>query len=191
MKKILCGALIFVLLFSGCTMRPKAEESLSSYLTNLQNLDEDGIAEAFPDLSQAEGDDKVVAAILRGFTFNIISCEEEGDSATASLEITNKDMGLAMQDYLSSALTWAFENLMTENDLTDEEINEKYTEFLLTAINEETETVTNTVDITLTYDSENKTWSINESEEFTDAMFGGMYSYFDGLEGEEAEGTQE
>lgn len=177
MKKVLAVLTALALMLTGCTGRPKAEDRLKEFLTGLQNTESKAFDETFGS-GASDGDISMMKAILKSLEFEIVSCTEDGDTASAEVVITNKNMENVMSNYFSEAINWAVQYmfLSEEEQPSDEEINAKYTEILMKYIDEETETVTNTVTVNMTYDADEKTWNLEENDEFLNAIFGGLYS---------------
>lgn len=119
--------------------------------------------------------DEFTTTILGSLAWEIVSSEEDGDTATVKTKIKAIDMSLAISDYISQAFAYIF------SDLSEEELDAKYSEILLNSIKNHTDDLKETeVDIKL-----NKTdsgWIINMDDEFMDAILGGMLTAFSGIE---------
>lgn len=98
--------------------------------------------------------------------WKIIEVKEEGDTATAQVEITNKDFKTIIGNYMQKALKAAF---------SGQNVNEaEMTNYLMEELrNEEIQTVTNNQSIVL--QKQDGKWKVAEEENFVNAVLPGLY----------------
>jgi hypothetical protein len=187
MKKMIPILLVLVMLFTGCgSTKPTAEDAVDEAMEAVKTMDSQTMAARFDkaplELEEMDMDDETLSLLMQDLTYQVISCEENGNNATATLEITNLDMEQVMEAYLAAALQDVFENLASEIDsLTEEELDARYEKILHdTLASGEIETVTSTVEVNMTY-TEDGGWVMQTSNEFTDAILGGLKTYADTL----------
>lgn len=179
------------------------EEVVAAGLDCIINYDEDSIAEYFifedgdadlgnilnsgDDAEEAEAsedteteeninelaDDEMVKLIFSHMTYKIISSEINGDTATVTVDITNKDAATAFGNAFVAVLALAF------SGASDEEIDSAFSSaFAESFESDENESVTSTVVINLKM-IDGK-WMVDPNNDaFLDAICGGLISAVD------------
>lgn len=115
-------------------------------------------------------DESVAEQIAEFFSYRIESVTEDNDTASASVTITSLDLPEIISQCRSSLLEYA---QTTESiRATDEEISQKAAEYLLAALESNTQSTESTVSIALV--NNGYTWEALLNETFSDALLGGM-----------------
>ena len=193
-KKILALVLAIALIcvFAGCS-KPviiPPETVVTEALDAVKNLDETKMKEIWGMgvLSEAldgveMNEEELLDFATKYFEYNIISTEEDGNSATVKAEITNVDGSTFFGNIMSTAIielmAYAAEHDGSYPPI--EETNARLLELLNEALKQEEQpTATYTVDIPLTL--EDNVWKIQSSEKILTAILGGIYDYDDGTD---------
>lgn len=184
---IFAFALMFV--FTGCSAASKAQSTVENALTELQkgNLDK-----AYQYLYRSdevdlevdedtEDSEEYMKAIFKTLSWEIVSAEEDGDTVVVKANITAIDMKNAMQDYITQAFRYALTTAYLDPKPTEEEVTEKMEEMFMNSIQNQSEkTVTNEVEIKVM--QEDGKWKIVSDEAFGNAVTGGLFDVYEGLE---------
>lgn len=189
MKKI--GFLFLVLLLvtlSACGGQ-KPENSVTSAL-NAMKADDIKTAQGYfigdhaNDLKkETDGkSEKMAKNLLQNLTFSIEKTSVNGDKAIVTTKITNVDMSKFMGAYVKKLLGIAFSGGSTED------MDAQSDKLLTTMFGEKNDTVTATVDVEL--DKKDGEWKINPSDEFLDAVLGGLLTATQSM-GKGMEGSDE
>ncbi len=177
MKKrfIILLSVIFLFGASACGSKESPETAVTNYLNAFNTLDTETISlyssEEYTGelLNDESGSAALSKEMLQNMSFEILSSEEKGDTATVTVSITNTDAAIVLSEYVSSAFGLIF------SGLSEEEMDAKMTELLAAAFeNNKESTVTN--EVTLSLSKENDQWKVLPDEEMLDAILGGMYS---------------
>lgn len=174
MKKLLSVLLVFaiVLSFTACGGNG-AKDALNKGLTAFKNFDRDGIEKYFvggemdEDELAAFGED-TAKAMFGSYSWKIKSCEEDGDEATAEVEITCLSLAKIMSQITSDMMTDMLAGTVTEDN---------YEEYLANRMKElikssKSEKVTETITITL--EKIDDQWMITNVEDIANVMLVGM-----------------
>ena len=186
MKKmfVLIVAIGIIFALGACNSTNGPENAVKSGLDAVKSLDEGTVQQMFgEDLMSTSSNGKDALSdesqkiIFSGLTYKISKTEENGSEATVTTEITNKNFKSAMTDYLKEGMTLSFENAFKDESeqLSEEELQEKTNKILLEKLKAVNETITNTVNIKLKKDDNDK-WVIQTDEKLIDALVGGMVS---------------
>lgn len=192
MKRVLCLglALSMCLMFAACGPKVSAEAVVKNAIESVKSMDVDAMQgywgnDQFKDISSDEADaetdsdsQEMMGLLVKYLDYQIIKVDEEKDTATVTVQITNLDMSSIMSEYVSEAfkeaLSYAY--LPEEQQPTAEEMEAKYMEIMTTLLTRaDNPKVTNTVDISLSL--VDKQWVINPNAAAADAMLGGMSSF--------------
>lgn len=190
MKKRLALLLILslVLLLTACG-RETPETAINNAMQAIVNGDMETVQTYFAgDVPSALDDetsdessdlpDGYYDMLMQNLTYSITEVVDNGDdTATATIEMTNTDFGVAMGSVMSRALSeligYAF--LPEDQQLSDEQLEELYMQWLLEEYSsEDAISITNTATVNMTY--QDGGWKIEASDEFFDALLGGMLS---------------
>ena len=170
MKKILSVLLVFVMLFSFAACGGSgAKDALDSGLTALKKFDTKGIEKYFVDGSIDENDlaaaeVEVVKTLLSTFSWKIESCIEDGDKATASVELSCVSMAAIVTELMADMLSGAI-----SADITEEEAIELMSEKMKDS---KTERVTETIEVTL--EKIDGQWKISNPETVVAIVYSGL-----------------
>ena len=173
MKKLLSLMLALALAFS---LTACGKQSAEAYIKN--ELDQfkkgEGLESVGEDLSP-----EILQALLDNFSYNILSAEENGDTATVTVELTNLDMTTVVNNWLGQLLVFAFDqSLQSDNEqLSEEELDAVMYDMLYACMTaEEIGPVTNAV--TLAMNRTEEGWKLDSvsMNALTDAMMGGFFS---------------
>ena len=192
MKKTLCLGLeiAMALGLAGCAQRESAQSVVQKAIDSVKTMDVETMQsywgnDQFKDIdnsgADAESDDEslsMMTLFVKNLDYQIIESNEEKETATVKVQITNLDMSSIMSEFMSEAfkeaLSYAF--LPEEQRPTDEDMNKMSNDILTNLLErEDNPKVTNTVDITLSL--RDNQWVINPSADAVDAMLGGISSF--------------
>lgn len=187
------ASIILVLLFSltialvGCGQDSgeTPEQAVTNALTAVQNLDQDTAEKYFryEDLITSDSeseefmeDEETVKLMFDKLDFKIVSSSIEDDTAIVETEITNIDLTTIIIEYIQQAMTVAFEYAFAGDDAPSDAEMEEQMEILFIEMlqDEDSKTVTTTVDIHLTKNADS--WKLTIDETLQDALFGGLIS---------------
>ncbi len=138
------------------------------------------------DVEPDEQSSEIMKLLTKNLSYSITNSQEDeqAGTATVSVDFTNTNMSLVMAEYIKTAMsdifTYAF--LPEDQQPTDEELEQMYMEKLTELMSsDDNETVTKSVDITLTLVDDQ--WQIDTSNaaEVLDAMLGGILSYAESM----------
>jgi PBP1b-binding outer membrane lipoprotein LpoB len=119
MKKILALLLSAIFLFTGCgssaasgPVRPTAQDSLESLMKAIKEWDVEEIQKhdngvLISESAKGIPDTFDYRLMVKNMSYEILSCEENGDEAIAKVRIKNTDMGAVMKDFASEAISLA------------------------------------------------------------------------------------
>ena len=198
MKKIL-GVLLAVSMcisLVACgSSRDSAETVVDNAIKAFQSADQDQTQQYWGDTNFTETSDELtsedeaysqelIEKIAGGLTYTIVGSSEDENTGTATVtvEFTNIDMGAVMSDWIADMMSTAFGYAFLPEDQqpSDEELNQIYMDSLKEVIdNHKDDTVTNTVDISLSLIDEE--WKINTTDDVVNAMVGGMMDFADSV----------
>lgn len=176
---IMAAAMIFSLV--GCGSMESPETSVTNYLNAVKTLDLETMAkyvgeEATEETLEAddEFEEYMMNELFGNMTYEIISSEENDDTATVKVAFTNVNMSVVLSEVITQAFSLIF------SDLTEDEMNAKMEEFFMASMEKNKETLKTTeVDIELTKGEDH--WIITPTEEMMDAIIGGLASSFENL----------
>ena len=186
-KSILALLLVAAMALSltGCGEIKKAESTVNETFAALKSLDLEkasaylNVDELLDSVEEKNNDltleDRVLMEALFGkLEYEIVSSEKiDKNTVVVKTKITAVDMNSVLGEFIAKALQYAFANAFADPQPTEEETNKKMEEiFIECASKEDLATVTNEVDIKVV--KADKGWKIETSEDFTDAVFGGL-----------------
>lgn len=181
MKKIMTLLVVFALVLglAGCGGGGgTAQNAVETTLKALKTYD---LKTAFKHLSSEEflrgdvlatDDDQIAKVMLENLTYRIIKSVEEGDTAVVTAEITNVDMAEVFPQFVSQLFTSAFSG----KEMPEDETATIFSELVKGA---KDKTTTTEVDIKLI--KKDGQWQIEATEDFQDAVLGGMLSIANGF----------
>ncbi|MEA4895787.1 MAG: hypothetical protein VB064_11065 [Oscillospiraceae bacterium] len=192
MKKILyLGiSLALFLILVGCGPKESAQSIVQKAIESVKIMDVEAMQNYWGerqfkdvDSSEATTDSEaqskaMLALLVKNLDYQIIEANEEKDTATVKVQITNIDMSSIMSEFVSQAVKEALSDafLPEEQQPSQEEMDKKYSDILVTLLDrKDNPKVTNTVYITLSL--VDNQWVIVPNEEAVDAMLGGINSF--------------
>lgn len=190
MKKITSLILLVSIAFSIASCGEKIigpKDSINNFFEAINTYDETKIIEYSNDESLTNlvkksednnGIDKdLIVFLFNNLSYSITNVTENGDAATADIEITNTDMKNIMSKFMKEVISFAFSEEAT-NEITDEELKTKYKKILSSIIDENKDiTVTNSVSVNLI--KSNKNWKIEINKDLTNAITGDLANVAD------------
>lgn len=183
--------LTFIFALTACApAREKASDAVEKAITAIKEQDSESIEKYFgienPDdtLNEDEffAEEEYFGLFVKNLSYEILESNENGDTATVKVSITNLDMGKVISAYISELFNIVIEYAFVpeEEQPTDEEMEKLYVEKFASVMESDIPTVTKTVDVTLTYSD--GCWRIGDSKEFIDALLGGIVSYAENMQ---------
>ena len=176
MKKILL-VIVATFLLVGC-MDSKASDAVENYLNQYRNLSDNVITdldEITADQNLSENQKGTYTDIMKkqyqDLQYEIVEEEYDGDKAIVTAKITVYDLYKVQQDadnYMNNNM----EEFYDDNDVYD---NDKYLEYKLKQMKDNTETVSYT--ITFNVVKEDNKWVVVQPDEETLEKIHGIYNY--------------
>lgn len=186
MKKVIAMVLTVVLL-AGCSSGETAQQATENGLKAIKGMDTAVMTTYFGSdvLRESGGDDmpqEAMNAFAKHLSYEIISVEEKDGEATAKLKITNVNMQTVLSDVMTKMIGEAFSYALLPQDQqpTEEEMDSKLEAMLIEAM-EKTDAELITAEVELKLTKKDKAWSIDVTDAFMDAIFGGMMSVSNSL----------
>lgn len=196
-KKLISVLMILSIIFclSACGKQETPETAMDNALQAILNQD-DATAESYFGSNAAaviyndaektpeevEESKDFVTLTLQHLSYEIVKTEENDDTATVIVDITNADLGTifttVMQKAFSEALSYAF--APEDQRPSEEEMENMYMQWFRDALDaEDVAMLTKTVAVTMNYEEDH--WKIDSSRELADALTGGLLSMAEGL----------
>lgn len=122
-------------------------------------------------------------ALLEKLTYDIKNVTGNAKNATVSVEVSNKNMGVVLTNYLAKAIQLSFATAFSPTQNSEEDMDKQMAEFLEEQINsDEIETVTTAVNINL--EKDNGEWTLTEEskKDLIDAVLPGIADVKEKLE---------
>ncbi|WP_158097728.1 DUF4878 domain-containing protein [Tyzzerella sp. An114] len=188
MKKLLALLIAVIMCFglSSCSKTESPEKAAENVLIAFQKGDFETIEKYMTGTFSSEGeessseDEEMIKNITKNLTFEIKSSEEKDGKATVNVDITNVDMSVVMQNVFSTMFTELLSSAFNEDgtEKTQEEINTRTIEIMNEEISKAEKKTTN---ININFTLKDNQWVIENTEEFGDAVTGGMITYMSGV----------
>ena len=182
LKKLVALLSIMVLMFSfvGCSSMESPETAVTNYLTAFQTIDLETLAKYSGATDEAASNETTTSVedltseelgkkLMGNMTFEILSSEKDGDTATVTASITNTDLFTVISDSFSKMLPLAF------SGLSDEEMETSMNNILLSAIDSNKDK-TVTKEVTIQLEKGENGWIIVPDDPLLDAITGGAVS---------------
>lgn len=186
MKKIISILMVIVLMFSltACGEEKIAEATVRVMFTAFKTFDLDTIMKFVNVDSQLEqfgaDSDKIkdyeqhIKLMFDKFDYEILSTEKiDSQTVTVKTKITAMDMKPVLADFATSIMQYAFSNMSTVSNLSEEEMNKKVAEILLTCL-EKPDLATVTKDVDVKVVKNGKTWEVQTDETLVNAILGDL-----------------
>ncbi len=168
---------------TGCgqSQEKLIEGSINAELDKIKNTSEENVKEILGDSAiqelQAAGLNPVdfYNALFAKFEYESQGVTIDGDTATATYQVTNIDMTAATQNYMNSVSEWATSQEAIDIYASEgqEGLTKHVVELLMAALTDpELETVTNPVTFDLTKNDEGK-WEVADENQVMQALFAG------------------
>lgn len=181
-KKLVALLSTMVLMFSfvGCSSMESPETAVTNYLTAFQTIDLETLAKYSGATDEAASSETTTSVedltseelgkkLMGNMTFEILSSEKDGDTATVTASITNTDLFTVISDSFSKMLPLAF------SGLSDEEMETSMNHILLSAIDSNKDK-TVTKEVTIHLEKGENGWIIVPDDPLLDAITGGAVS---------------
>ena len=118
---------------------------------------------------------------ISGFTYNIKDEKIDGDKATVQVEITNIDLGKAMEEGTTKGMEEAMASMTAAT--TQEEAEAILLKIFQDAIENASETKTETIDVHMVKNAETSKWSIDNEGNKNDALINAVMGYMNTVTG--------
>lgn len=188
-KKLVALLSTMVLMFSflGCSSMESPETAVTNYLTAFQTIDLETLAKYSGATDEAASSETTTSVedltseelgkkLMGNMTFEILSSEKDGDTATVTASITNTDLFTVISDSFSKMLPLAF------SGLSDEEMETSMNHILLSAIDSNKDK-TVTKEVTIHLEKGENGWIIVPDDPLLDAITGGAVSVAESFSG--------
>lgn len=176
LKKVLAVLVAGLMLFTFASCGSSPESAVTSYLDSLVNADGDAINEALGtdnELKEIFGDTDL-SKLFSSMTYEVVSTKEtDENNAVVKVKITNKDIGSQMPKAYNEVYNYAFANAFSgksEAELT-KAVSKIFVKYVKKALDSD-KTVTNEVSVKVKNGDDG--WEIEENDELTNAILGGM-----------------
>ena len=183
---LIAVAVLFTFTACGKPKRESAQDVMTRALEAVKALDSvkmkeifgtEGPAQSFDDLDAET--QTMLKLCVKNLTYNIISSEENEDTATVKIEITNTDMVTVLTDATSQLVGKIVTYMAANNNAqpSDEEAHAMLGEILEGYMpRDDLAKVTNTEEFTLKLSEEGK-WQPEITTGQFDTLFGGLYTF--------------
>lgn len=193
MKKIIVLFFSVMLLFSvaSCSSKETPEEVVANGLTAIKNLDlikmqeyidSDDIAEEDDLLGDGFEDQDVeyVELLVKNLEYEILGSSINDDEAVVETKITNIDMSIVMEEYISQAFILAMSNI-GEEEVDEDELQKEMEELFIELLSDEDVEMTS-IDVDITLNDVDGKWKMDLNNELINALFGGFMDVIEELE---------
>ena len=191
MKKIVAIilSLVMVLSLAGCGEVKKAEEVVTNMFEAFKAGDFDKAEAYLVQDEDADGEDEesdesdeMFNHVFTKLEYTIGSCEKiSGEEVQVTASVTAPDMKVAVGEFFTKALEFAFANAFSENPLSEEDTTAEMERIFVEATEkDDLGTVTNEVAITVVKTEEG--WKVKSDDALVDAISGGMMTAFQEME---------
>ncbi|WOO35891.1 DUF5105 domain-containing protein [Anaerocolumna sp. AGMB13020] len=162
------------------TVFPAADDSVKGFFTALSKAD---LKEAEKYCKSDTGnftfadpqEEKLITLIFSKLNYEIVSSEEDGDTATVGVKLTNLDMQLVFEDMYGKIFDEAYDAALSEEEMSDDDVEEKMMGYLEEGMSDpEAPVVTNEFEITLKKDNGKKIWVIQDDDTFMSNITGNL-----------------
>lgn len=176
----LLSTMVLMSSFVGCSSMESPETAVTNYLTAFQTIDLETLAKYSGATDEAASSETTTSVedltseelgkkLMGNMTFEILSSEKDGDTATVTASITNTDLFTVISDSFSKMLPLAF------SGLSDEEMETSMNHILLSAIDSNKDK-TVTKEVTIHLEKGENGWIIVPDDPLLDAITGGAVS---------------
>lgn len=190
MKKKLLALLLAAMMMLTMTAcgRETPEEAITAGMTALQQLDDENLVKYFGEEANFSavatesdaGAVEIIRAMMPKMTYEIGEITEGEGTATAVVSITNVDMSVVMNNYITDLMVAMFGGTLTEDTMTDEYM----AQMMIDTINACEDTVTTDVSFDMVYNTEAKCWNITcDDQAMANAITGQMLAAVNNLAG--------
>nr|DAW72663.1 MAG TPA: protein of unknown function (DUF5105) [Caudoviricetes sp.] len=177
---VLLSTMVLMFSFVGCSSMESPETAVTNYLTAFQTIDLETLAKYSGATDEATSSETTTSVedltseelgkkLMGNMTFEILSSEKDGDTATVTASITNTDLFTVISDSFSKMLPLAF------SGLSDEEMETSMNHILLSAIDSNKDK-TVTKEVTIHLEKGENGWIIVPDDPLLDAITGGAVS---------------
>lgn len=172
--------LVFSMAACKQTEFPKAEESVTGFFTALSKAD---LKEAEKYCKSDTGnftfddpqEEKLINLIFSKLNYEIVSTEEEGDTATVAVKLTNLDLQLVFEEMYGKIFDDAYDSALSEEEMSDDDMEEKMMGYLEEGMSDpEAPVLTSEFDVTLKKDKDKKIWVIQDDDTFMSNITGNL-----------------
>jgi hypothetical protein len=177
-------ATFFSLTACGDSNFPKAEESVNGFFQSLSEGDLETVqsycVSGTSDFTFTDPqEEKLVKLMFSKTEHEIVSSEEDGDTATVKVKVTNVDFEKIFEEVMAKVTEEAFDAALNAKEISEEETMEMMMKYLEESMsNQDAPVLTNEFDITLNKDSDKKIWVIQDNEDLIKNISGNMNEMF-------------
>ena len=171
MKKILVLLLVVCMLTLTACGTPSPTDVLKADLENAKSSPEEILSDISDSGFGETAMNQLVQKVL-DFEYQLGEEKIDGDTATVETTITTYPFGDIFKQVITNFIMQAFANA---GDMNDEDMAKLMDDLLIEELNKAEKTYTKTVSIQLKL--EDDAWVVQETEEMSDALTGGLLSF--------------
>lgn len=192
MKKLLLVLLSLVLCVGLCgcgdSSVSNAKKSVEGMMSSLKSGEYDkmttymntgalSLEESLDDMSK-----EMLDILFSKFDYKIVDATKVSDEEVeVNVQLTNKDMAVALKNYVTQAFTFAFSNAFSETPLSDEEVEVKMTELFKESIEDE-KVELKTSDAKVTVVKVDDQWVVKGDESLYNSITGNINKILEDIE---------
>ena len=179
MKKIIAIILVLAMLlsFTACGGEENAKKALNNALTAVKNFDQEGMEKYLLNgkidetALQATGAEEA-KAIFSTFSWKIVDCDEEGDKASASVDLTCVSLAGIMLDLSAEMLEKTMDGTLSLEDSSE------YVASRMGEMIKDPKAKTNTQNVEFLLEKVEGQWKLTNPEVVTTVMIAGLEDFF-------------
>lgn len=175
MKKVLVLLLTFCLVMLTACGAPSPTDVLKADLENAKSSPEEIMGEIGEDGFGEEAMEQLIKKVLE-FDYELGEEKIDGETATVETTITTYPFGQMFANVVTNFITQA---ISSAGEMSDEDMAKLMDDLLIEELEKAEKTYKKTVSIELALEDGN--WVVQETEEMSDALTGGMISFAESM----------
>ena len=175
MKKVLVLLLTFCLVMLTACGAPSPTDVLKADLENAKSSPEEIMGEIGEDGFGEEAMEQLIKKVLE-FDYELGEEKIDGETATVETTITTYPFGQMFTNVVTNFITQA---ISSAGEMSDEDMAKLMDDLLIEELEKAEKTYKKTISIELALEDGN--WVVQETEEMSDALTGGMISFAESM----------